>query len=98
MSHIFTLTAVRDCHLLRVWGWYHTFEEAEQHVLLEGGDDSILESGTFPYILIEKVPAGAPTRCEQQWWYHVKCRLHDYSVTPCEAPAWAKNVLNISMG
>jgi hypothetical protein len=103
---IFTITALVEgsTNGKRTWGWYPTFEQAEKHVLQ--GDDTLLESGTFDYLMIEEVPVGAFTICERQWWYKADCHrweenghpTFDYTVIACPCPKWAKNITNFSMG
>jgi hypothetical protein len=106
-SSIFTITAAGDdVQHLRTWGWYPKFDLAVKHVL--EGDDTLLESGTYKYLLIEEVPVGCFTICEKQWWFraeYIPWRTDGhsdpqdtYKVTICETPDWAKNATNFSMG
>lgn len=107
MTSIFTITALTDAPWgspKRTWGWYPTFKEAEAHVLK--GDDCLLESGTYDFLMIEEVPVGAFTLCENRWWYKADCirwtenghPMFDYKITPVPCPKWAESIANFSMG
>lgn len=104
---IFTLTVIRyeksrppgwDS---RTWGWYPTFESAEQAVLSNEGD--AFEAGYYKDAVIEEVPAGMMPIIEKSWWYRAEYKKDNNpgagpTVSKIDPPTQFKHVSGLSMG
>jgi hypothetical protein len=88
----------------RMWGWYPTFVEAEEAVLLNLGD--IYEAGTFNKALIEAVNPGIMPIDSEETWYDVAytrvtvdfTAVENYTVKVGAKPKFLGNVICFSMG
>lgn len=86
----------------RTWGWYETFEEAEEAILNNYGD---LFECSYNYACIEEVPPGVMVVAKVKQWYKatfdetkMEIEHHYPEITKCEPPPYACSTVNFSMG
>lgn len=78
----------------RLWGWYAQFDDAHSAVINNAADMN--ESGSYNYIVIEKVDEGVVPLDTATWWYKFNHKTHKYE--KIESPKWAEGIVNWSMG
>lgn len=101
-NHIYVMTVFRfrvktpEKYSTRVWGWYPTFDEANQAVRKNFGD--MFECGYYQMALIEKMNAGCVAMCEQEWWYKASYKEGKTKVTRTKKPKQFEGIVHFSMG
>jgi len=99
MASIFTITVFnwqKGCEIPdhRTWGWFPTFEEAEEYT--KSGPNIMFKNDTYHWALIEEVPEGVISIAENRTWY-VKV-VGEEQALQISDPDWANGVINFSMG